>query len=128
MDNSEFKNLVDKSGLKKREIAELLGVSRMTINNWENTGVIPESKTKLIYEKLGKSNNVQTINKEVKSQTDREELQKQLDKMAVFAHNNQEAFWDHQYFNREIELRVSKRFLELTSDPNKFKDWLNNKA
>ncbi|WP_422858800.1 helix-turn-helix domain-containing protein [Flagellimonas sp. S174] len=54
MDAKEFNELLSKSQLGKQEAATLLGVSRATINNWENGKDIPSTKIDFIRKNLSK--------------------------------------------------------------------------
>ncbi len=54
MNKEEFKELVDKSKMKKAEIAKLLGVARGTIYNYLKGEKIPENKIDFIKEVLTK--------------------------------------------------------------------------
>ena len=54
MDTTEFIALMQNSQLGKQEAASLLGVSRATINNWENGDKIPSTKTEFIRRNLSK--------------------------------------------------------------------------
>ncbi|MCL6274742.1 helix-turn-helix domain-containing protein [Muricauda sp. 2012CJ35-5] len=54
MNTEEFLELMANSQLGKQEAASLLGVSRGTINNWENGEKIPSTKTEFIRRNLSK--------------------------------------------------------------------------
>lgn len=49
MSNEEFRSLVEATGLKKKAIAEILGVTPMTVSNWVTGRTKPG---RLVMEKL----------------------------------------------------------------------------
>lgn len=55
MNKEEFKELADNSGLTKKELGKLFGVTRGTIHNWLVGKNIPETKIDFIREILSKS-------------------------------------------------------------------------
>ncbi|MGG6230943.1 helix-turn-helix domain-containing protein [Tenacibaculum sp. SDUM215027] len=72
MNGSDLKVLRKKLGLSQEELGELVGLSKNTIYNYENSGVVPKSKIP-IFKKIFKENNVDS-NSELRSISEKEAL------------------------------------------------------
>lgn len=55
MNGLNIKEFREKLGLTQLELAEMIGVSRNTIINYEKGGVIPEAKRKILHKVLGEN-------------------------------------------------------------------------
>ncbi|CAL2114147.1 Helix-turn-helix protein [Tenacibaculum sp. 190130A14a] len=65
MNGSDLKVLRKKFGLSQEELGGLVGLSKNTIYNYENSGVVPKSKVP-VFKKLFRENNIGNLsNKEV---------------------------------------------------------------
>ena len=49
-----------------------------------------------------------------------------LDEIALLASRDMDNFFSHRFFSNEIEKRVAKRLLVLSSSPDKLKEFLNS--
>ena len=134
MDKKEFTKLFRASGLSQIDAAKLFGVTRGTIHNWLTGKTIPEAKHDFIRESLSKS--PEELKKKASSLEEgdgdydtsfvKDGVEVTIEDIIKYIRNNRGYFFNHEYVKREVELRVAKELLKVTSDPKKFKEFIDS--
>lgn len=109
-------------GLSQTELATQLGVSRQTIVNWENGGVIPKSKIALL-----KTYGLAKINKaELNSAPfiEIESVKFTLDHAARLIAENEELALNHYVIKLIFDKHIAKQLAIFFADTDKLNDWL----
>ena len=102
-----------KRGWSQEELANMLGVSRGTIVNYENNGVIPESKRPILDRIFGKTNesiDTKLVFLEYKG------IQIPVKELAVFFIENQEIFMQNKVLRMTIEKMIAEKLNEKLQD------------
>ena len=117
MTGKELKKRREDNGWTQQQLAELTGQSAKSITNHESAKKVPNGALK-------KYNKVFGGSPDEGLQFVKGGISITMDDLVKFADSNKKAFFGHRYFKREIELLVAKKLLEVTSDPQKFKEFL----
>jgi transcriptional regulator with XRE-family HTH domain len=107
----------EKRGMTQDEFADLLGVSRKTIVNYESGGNIPDTKEKIFSRIL--SNNTHVSEPDTDYGIDIKEL-------AYLVIQNEDELMKIKAFSNLIELRVAKRVMEVSKSKEALEKFLNS--
>lgn len=121
IDNEFVKKLRSNLSLSQSELANRLGVSARTIQNWEGgKRNIPE----LAKEALRKLSNGDTKKEEICLTKDGVNIK--MSEVLHFVVENEEEALKYKIFSNIIEVKTAKRILEITTSKEKLLDYLNS--
>ena len=96
-------------GWSQEKLAEILGVSRGTIVNYENNGVIPETKKPILNKIFGVKENSQSSNTIF---LEKDGIKISLNELAIFFVENQEAFMKNRLLRLVVDKMVAQKLNE----------------
>ncbi|MCF2875405.1 MULTISPECIES: helix-turn-helix domain-containing protein [unclassified Tenacibaculum] len=120
LNSEDIKQLRKELGLNQTQLAEKLGVSMRTVQNWEGEQRnIPDWVSNSI-RNLGVNDNSSKLILE------KEGVKINIEELVTFIVNNEEAFMNEKAFTNIIEIKVAKKIAEITASKNTLLDYLKS--